>query len=140
VGNSEPTSWTSFAGLPSERPVPELAWTFSFLKALDGYELRSSTTAAGRQAEMMPWLPVVVVAVAQIAVRSIRVAGLIWHERVSAKSRCDQLRTAAASGGVLCERRPDGVGPVISARHLATRQGDTGDGQQARGRKLLNDR
>jgi hypothetical protein len=88
-------------GTAVRRPAPELAWTFSFLTALDGYELRSCTTAAGRPAEMMPWLPVVVVAVAQIAVRSIRVAGLIWHERV-------------------------GAGLVIIPRHLATHQGGTG--------------
>lgn len=68
---------------------------------------------------MMPWLPVVVVAVVQLVVRLARIAGLIWHERVSAKLRCDQMRTAAASGVVLCEWRPSGAGLVIIPHRLA---------------------
>jgi hypothetical protein len=122
-------------GLPTNGGSPDAAWTFSSLEALDRYEPRWSTTV-GRQGEMMPWLPVVVVAVVQIAVRSIRVVGLVWHERVSAKSRCDLMTTAAASGVALYERRPDGAALVIIPHHVATHEGGigqwvTGSGEEA---------
>jgi hypothetical protein len=60
---------------------------------------------------MMPWLPVAAMAVASIAVQLIPTVGVIWHERVSAQSRCDQMRTAAANDVALYERRPDGEHP-----------------------------
>lgn len=72
----------------------------------------------------MAWLPVVVLAVAQIAVRVIGVAAMIWQEQVRANSHCAQMRTAAAAGVVLIERRRDGSGLAIAPLNPASRGGD----------------
>lgn len=82
---------------------------------------------------MMTWLPVVILAVAQITIRLTGVAAMIWQERARAKSHCAQMRTASASGAVLLERRHDGAGLVIVPQGLmivarACRPGTAGAG------------
>jgi hypothetical protein len=73
---------------------------------------------------MMAWLPVVVLAVAQIAVRLIGVAAMIWQQQVCANSHCAQMRTASATGVVLIEQRRDGSGLAIVPLNPASRGGD----------------
>jgi hypothetical protein len=79
---------------------------------------------ADRQAEMMPWLPLVATAVASIAVQLIRTVGGIWQERLSAKSRCDQMRTAAEHDVMLYERRSDGTHLAIVPHRSTAIEGD----------------
>lgn len=70
---------------------------------------------------MIEWLPVAFLAVAQIVVRVIGVAGMIWQERAHARSNCAQMRTASASGVVLCEIQENGAMLLIAPQHEATR-------------------
>ena len=58
---------------------------------------------------MGAWLPIIVVAVTQIMLLLISVAGVIWQERARATSHCTQMETAASSGTVLCERLGNGA-------------------------------
>jgi hypothetical protein len=74
---------------------------------------------------MMAWLPVVVLAVVQITVRVIGVAGMIWRERVRAQANCAQMRTASATGVVFCERRENGVALLIVPHDPLSGSGDT---------------
>lgn len=62
------------------------------------------------------WLPIALVAVTQIALaitqvalRLITVAGVVWQERARAESHRVQMETAGASGTILCERVGDGT-------------------------------
>ena len=71
----------------------------------------------------MMWMPVVVLAVAQIAVRLIGVVAMIWQERARADSHCAQMRAASASGVVLFAWR-DGSGLAIVPRDPASRGWD----------------
>jgi hypothetical protein len=73
---------------------------------------------------MMAWLPVVVLAVAQIIVRLIGVAAMIWQERARADSHCAQMRAASASGVLLFAWRRDSAGLAIVPRDLASHGGD----------------
>ena len=68
---------------------------------------------------MTAWLPVAVVAAAQVALQLVRVIGLTWHEREIARSRCDQMRAAAAGDVMLYEQRADGTGLMIIPQRLA---------------------
>lgn len=77
---------------------------------------------------MTAWLPVVVLAVAQITVRLIGIAAVIWQERARAKSHCAQMQAASASGVVLLERRRDGTGLAIVPVDMAGRAGDARPG------------
>lgn len=72
----------------------------------------------------MTWLPVVVLAVAQMTVRLISVAAMILQERARAESNCAQMRTAGAHGVVLLERRRDGVGLAIVPQGTRNSGGD----------------
>jgi hypothetical protein len=74
---------------------------------------------------MTAWLPIAVLAVAQIALRVIAVAGMIWRERARARASCEQMRTASASGVVFCERGENGAALLIVPRDLPDRGRDT---------------
>lgn len=76
----------------------------------------------------MAWLPVVILAVAQIAVRVIGVAGMIWRERARAQANCDQMRTAAASGVLLVEHRENCTALLITPCGSLDRGNDTESG------------
>lgn len=76
----------------------------------------------------MAWLPLVVLALGQITVRLVVIAGRIWQERVHAESHCAQMRSASASGVVLVEWRRDGAGLAIVPRDLASCGGDAAAG------------
>jgi hypothetical protein len=80
---------------------------------------------------MMAWIPVAVLAVAQITVRLIGAAAMIWQERARANSHCAQMRTASATGVVLLERRPDGASLAIVPQDLASRGGDAAAGSDS---------
>jgi hypothetical protein len=56
---------------------------------------------------------ITVVAVTQIALRLISVAGVIWAERSRAASHRAQMETAAAGGTMLCERLANGAALLI---------------------------
>lgn len=62
---------------------------------------------------MTECLLAVFLAVVQIAVRTIGIAGMIWQEWVHARSNCAQMRTASASGVVLYESRKNGTTLLI---------------------------
>lgn len=79
----------------------------------------------------MAWIPVAVLVVAQITMRLIAAAAMIWQERARANSHCAQMRTASATGVVLLERRRDGVGLAIVPQDLASRGGGTAAGPDA---------
>jgi hypothetical protein len=81
----------------------------------------------------MPWLPVAVLAVAQIAVRLISVAGMIWRERARAKANCEQMQTASASRVVFREQREDGTALLIAPHDLPDRGADAGSGMTGAG-------
>jgi hypothetical protein len=59
------------------------------------------------------WLLVTVVAVTQIALRLIDVAGVVWQERSRAACHRAQMEAAAASGTMLCERLGDGTALLV---------------------------
>lgn len=59
------------------------------------------------------WLPIAVIAGAQVASQLIGVAGAIWQERARAASVREQMEAAASSGTMLCERYSDGSALVI---------------------------
>jgi hypothetical protein len=61
---------------------------------------------------MTAWLPLVVWAVAQIIVRLIGVAAMIWQERERAKAHCAQMQVVSATGVLFFERR-DGAALAI---------------------------
>lgn len=69
---------------------------------------------------MMAWIPVAVLAVAQITVRLIGATATIWQERARANSLCAQMRTASATGVVLLEGEPDGASLAIVPKELAS--------------------
>jgi hypothetical protein len=79
----------------------------------------SSARRAGRRDSVSTWLPVAVIAAAEIILRLISVAGVIWRERARATSHCSQMETAASSGAMLGERLRDGstllIVPVTQA-------------------------
>jgi hypothetical protein len=62
---------------------------------------------------MGAWLPILVVAMTQVAVRLITVYGVIWRERARAESHRVQMEAAASSGAALCERSGDGTALLI---------------------------
>jgi hypothetical protein len=62
---------------------------------------------------MGAWLPIALVAMTQIALRLITVAGVVWRERARAESHRIQMVTAASSGVTLCERLADGTALLI---------------------------
>jgi hypothetical protein len=63
---------------------------------------------SGRREIVSQWLPIIAIAVVQIVLRLINVAGVIWRERARATSHCNQMETAASSGTMLCEIRGKG--------------------------------
>jgi hypothetical protein len=77
---------------------------------------------------MMAWLPIVILAVVQIAVRLIGVAGMIWRERARAQANCEHMRTAAASGVLLIEHRENGRALLIAPHGSLDRGKDTESG------------
>jgi hypothetical protein len=89
---------------------------------LDGHELLSRTTDDERVG-MTAWLPVIILAGAQIVIRLIGVVGMIWHERVRAKSRCAQMLTASVGGVALFERTGEGSDLAIVPQHVVRRVG-----------------
>ena len=62
---------------------------------------------------MGAWLPIIVIAGAQVISQWICVAGAIWLERERARSACQQMAAAASSGTILCERHRDGSSRLI---------------------------
>jgi hypothetical protein len=74
------------------------------------------------QADVIAWLPVVVVAATQIVVLLIGVAAAVWQERERANANCAQMRTAAGHGVALFERRQDGSGLVIVPQGQMSRE------------------
>jgi hypothetical protein len=76
------------------------------------------------RAGMMAWLPVAGLAIAQITVRLIGVAGIVWRERARAKSHCAQMRAASAARVVLYAREPEGAGLLIVPRDFGGRAED----------------
>jgi hypothetical protein len=62
---------------------------------------------------MGAWLPILLVAVAQIALRLIAVVGVVWQERARSESHLAQLEAAASSGATLCEQLGNGAALVI---------------------------
>jgi hypothetical protein len=75
---------------------------------------------------MTAWLPIAILAVVQIAVRVIGVAGMIWRERVRAQANCEQMRTAAVSGVLLIEHRENGTALLIAPHKTLDRGKVTG--------------
>jgi hypothetical protein len=59
---------------------------------------------------MDAWLPIILVAVTQVALRLITV---VWRERARAQAHRIEMAAAAASGATLCELRGDGTGLLI---------------------------
>ena len=55
------------------------------------------------------WLLIVVAAVTVVLWRLVGVAGIIWQEWARVTAHCAQMETAASTGAMLCERRPDGT-------------------------------
>jgi hypothetical protein len=74
------------------------------------------------QADVIAWLPLVIVAATQIIVRLIGVAAAIWQERARANANCAQMRAAAGGGVALFERRQDGSGLVIVPQGQMSRE------------------
>lgn len=62
---------------------------------------------------MSPYVPIVAVMAAQVILRLINVAGVIWRERERARSHRAQMETAASSGTMLCERLGNGDAMLI---------------------------
>jgi hypothetical protein len=62
---------------------------------------------------MGAWLPVLVVAMTQVALRLITVYGAVRRERARAESHRAQMEAAASSGATLCERSGDGTALLI---------------------------
>ena len=62
---------------------------------------------------MSAWLPITVIAAAQIISRLISIASVIWRERARAASACARTQTAASVGAMLAERLPDGTASLI---------------------------
>jgi hypothetical protein len=65
---------------------------------------------------MGAWLPIILVAMTQIALRLITVAGVVWRERARAEAHRVEMETAASSGATLCERHGDGTALLIIPR------------------------
>ena len=80
---------------------------------------------------MMTWLPVVILAVAQVIARLVRVAAVVWQERARANSHCAQMRAASASGAVLIERRRDGASLMVIPQGLVPRSGEATAGHRS---------
>jgi hypothetical protein len=91
---------------------------------------------------MMAWLPMVGLAVTQITVRLIGIAGMIWQERARAKSHCAQMLTASVARVALYERKGEGAGLSIIPQDLASRARDvpSGTGDLVRRGCLRRDR
>lgn len=75
------------------------------------------------------WMPIALVAVTQIALavtqvalRLITVAGVVWQERARAESHRVQMETAGSSGTILCERLGDGSALLIIPATAAPEQ------------------
>lgn len=91
---------------------------------------------------MMAWMPAVILAAAQIALRFVGIAAMIWQEQVRSRSHFTQMRTASASGVVLVERRRDGAVLIIVPQGMVGRDGDAparAAGPEARRRLLWHD-
>jgi hypothetical protein len=76
----------------------------------------------------MSGLPVAVLAVAQIAIRLISAAGMIWQKRARAKANCEQMPTASAGCVVLREEREDGTALLIVPYELPNHRVDAAAG------------
>jgi hypothetical protein len=75
---------------------------------------------------MVTWLPVVVLAAAQVTLRLISIAAMVWRERARANSHCAQMRTASASGVVLLEWRQEGDSLAIVPQARKSHDNDAG--------------
>ncbi len=80
---------------------------------------------------MMTWLPVVILAVAQVIARLVGIATVVWQERARANSHCAQMRAASVSGVVLLERRRDGTSLMVIPQHPTTRGGEHAGGHRS---------
>jgi hypothetical protein len=76
----------------------------------------------------MAGLPVAVLAVAQIAIQLISVAGMIWQKRARAKANCEQMPTASAGRVVFREEREDGTALLIVPYELPNHRVDAASG------------
>jgi hypothetical protein len=63
---------------------------------------------------MSAWMPIAIVAAAQVGLRAIIVSGLIWRDWVHARSNCLQIK-AAAEGGVLVYETRSSVNSLLIA-------------------------
>jgi hypothetical protein len=59
------------------------------------------------------WLPIIVIAGAQVISQLICVAGAVWQERARASAVCTQMEAARSSGTILVKRHQDGSVLVI---------------------------